>query len=220
MVDQAYEAVTAKDPGIAQLFPTEEERREWIGAAIALVRAYFSLEDPTRLAPEAREMFIEVTLPGDGELRLRGFIDRLDVAPATGALRVVDYKTGRAPSPRFAGEAQFQLRCYALALWRERGVIPAMLQLIYLGSGTIVRYEPTQVDLEQTEALLHALWASIEQTALSGQWPAVRGPLCSWCAHQGICPEFGGVPPAVPSDGLERLGISRRDTGSGEEVVG
>ncbi|MGM9213095.1 RecB family exonuclease, partial [Campylobacter jejuni] len=72
---------------------------------------------------------------------LRGYVDRLDVAP-TGELRVVDYKTGRSPSQLFEAKALFQMKFYALVLWRTRGVVPRMLQLVYLGNSELVRYEP------------------------------------------------------------------------------
>jgi putative RecB family exonuclease len=52
------------------------------------------LGHPRRLEPAERELYVETLL--DSKLLLRGFIDRLDVAP-TGEIRVVDYKTGRAP---------------------------------------------------------------------------------------------------------------------------
>ncbi|MCL2787193.1 MAG: PD-(D/E)XK nuclease family protein [Micrococcales bacterium] len=208
LVDPAYQAICAKDPHIPGLFATEEERRDWLASAEPLIRAYFTWEDPTRLEPEARELFIEADLGDDDGLKLRGFIDRLDVAPGTGALRVVDYKTGRAPAPRFAGEAEFQVSCYALALWKTRGVIPAMLQLVYLGNGgALLRFEPTQANLETTEARLHALLSAIVRTAESGVWPPAKGPLCGWCAHQALCPEFGGTPPELPPDTLARLGL-------------
>ena len=68
-----------------------ESVEAWLASAGKLVEKYFTLEDPTRIQPHGREELVEVTLP-DG-LLLRGFVDRLDVAP-NGALRVVDYKTG------------------------------------------------------------------------------------------------------------------------------
>ena len=61
---------------------------------------WFTLEDPTRLEPAERELFVETEL--DSGLRLRGIIDRVDVAP-TGEVRIVDYKTGKAPRPRVRG---------------------------------------------------------------------------------------------------------------------
>jgi putative RecB family exonuclease len=48
-------------------------------------------EDPTRLEPAERELYVETDLDG---LTLRGYVDRLDLTPS-GEMRVVDYKTGR-----------------------------------------------------------------------------------------------------------------------------
>src|SRR5450756_3227373 len=73
--------------------------------------------------------------------QLRGIVDRVDVAP-DGAIRVVDYKTGRSPKPGFESGALFQMRFYALVLSRLRGRVPAMLQLVYLGDGTLLRHSP------------------------------------------------------------------------------
>ena len=56
---------------------------------------YFTLEDPRRLEPAERELYVETVL--DSKLLLRGFVDRLDVSP-DGRLRVVDYKSGRSPA--------------------------------------------------------------------------------------------------------------------------
>ena len=57
---------------------------------------WFGLEDPTRLEPAEREAFLEYLL--DSGLLLRGIVDRIDVAP-DGALRVVDYKSGKVLPP-------------------------------------------------------------------------------------------------------------------------
>ena len=40
---------------------------------------YFDLEDPRRLEPAERELYVEALL--DSKLLLRGFVDRIDVAP-------------------------------------------------------------------------------------------------------------------------------------------
>ena len=118
-----------------------------------LLDAYFALEDPTRLEPAERELFVEYDL--ESGLRLRGYVDRLDVAP-DGPLRVVDYKTGRAPREGFEAKAMFQMRFYALVLWRLRGEVPRLLQLLYLGSGEVLRYEPDEADLRATERKVEA----------------------------------------------------------------
>ncbi|MGB5952054.1 MAG: PD-(D/E)XK nuclease family protein, partial [Ornithinimicrobium sp.] len=119
-----------------------------------LIERWFTLEDPTRLEPAERELYVETEVDG---LTLRGYVDRLDIA-ADGRLRVVDYKTGRAPSELFERKALFQMKFYALVLWRTRGVVPSMLQLVYLRDGQLLRYEPSEHDLLATERKIRALW--------------------------------------------------------------
>ncbi len=162
---------------------------------------WFTLEDPTRLEPADREVFVEATL--DSGLSLRGIVDRLDETP-DGALRVVDYKTSAARSSEgFEFKALFQLRIYALILWRSRGVVPRMLQLVYLGTTSeIVRYEPDEADLLATERKVDALWEAIELAKATGEFLPSRGKQCDWCAFKAHCPAWGGelLPmPAPPS---------------------
>ena len=121
------------------------------------------------LEPAERELFVECDL--ESGLRLRGYVDRLDVAPG-GALRVVDYKTGRAPREGFEAKAMFQMRFYALVLWRLRGEVPRLLQLLYLGSGEVLRYEPDEADLRATERKVLALWDAIAAGHRAGRLAA------------------------------------------------
>lgn len=92
----------------------------------------------------------------------------------------------------------FQMKFYALALWKLHGRIPRLLQLIYLGSGEILRYEPDEADLRATERKVGALWIAIERAVATGDWRAKPSRLCDWCSFQSLCPEFGGTPPPLP----------------------
>lgn len=172
-----------------------ERLATWLAEAEALVERWFTLEDPTRLEPADRELYVETVL--DSGLRLRGFIDRVDVAP-TGEVRIVDYKTGKAPRPQFAEGALFQMKFYALVMWRLRGVVPRRLQLVYLGSGDVVTYDPGEADLRGVERKLLALWEAIQRATATGDWRPRPTKLCGWCDHQAHCPEFGGTPPVYP----------------------
>ncbi|MBZ5733965.1 PD-(D/E)XK nuclease family protein [Nocardioides sp. TRM66260-LWL] len=200
MLAAAWERVRAERPELAGLFDgaAPEQEARWLRSCSTVLARWFTLEDPTRLEPAEREHYVEAVL--DSGLLLRGFIDRLDVAP-DGAVRVVDYKTGRAPGPGFEAGALFQMRFYALVLWRTTGVVPAMLQLVYLGDGTVVRYEPDEHDLRATERKVEAVWAAISLARASGDWRPSPSRLCGWCAHQALCPAFGGTPPPLPQDG-------------------
>jgi len=192
-----WDALLAAEPGLAELFTDEgPDVAEWLVSCRTVLDRYFTLEDPRRLEPAERELYVETVL--ESGLTLRGYVDRLDVAPATGDLRVVDYKTGKAPRPEYADEPLFQMKFYALVLWRLRGVVPRRLQLVYLGSGDLLTYDPTETDLLRTERKLLALWEAITAATGSGDWRPKRGPLCGWCDHQAFCPEFGGTPPPYP----------------------
>jgi putative RecB family exonuclease len=196
LLQPAWESVLEADPEIAEMFGEEgPEVGAWLASCRDSLERYFALEDPTRLEPAERELYVETLL--ESKLLLRGFVDRVDVAP-TGEIRVVDYKTGKAPHPAFEAKALFQMKFYALVIWRTRGVVPAMLQLIYLGSGELLRYSPDEADLRATERKVEALWKAISLAQQTGDWRPRRSALCGWCAHQALCPEFGGTPPELP----------------------
>jgi putative RecB family exonuclease len=202
MVEGQWHALLEREPRVAALFPQdppgtadEEGLATWLTEARRLLQRYFDLEDPTRLEPAGRELPVEIDLT-DG-LHLRGIVDRLDVAPG-GAMRVVDYKTGRAPSELFESKALFQMRFYALVLWRLRGEVPRQLQLVYLGSGDVLRYAPDEADLLATERKVRALSDAIERNRAAGDWRPKPGRTCTWCDHKALCPSFGGTPPPLP----------------------
>jgi putative RecB family exonuclease len=194
-----WDRLAAQEPGLAALFDGDAEREAWLDEAAAMLDRYFTLEDPTRLEPAHREMSVRTML--ESGLTLRGYIDRLDVAP-TGEVRVVDYKTGTAPREEYEARALFQMKFYALVVWRTTGTVPRQLQLIYLGNGEIMRCTPDEADLLATERKINALWQAIERARVAGDWRPRPSRLCSWCAHQAVCPAYGGTPPPLPADSL------------------
>ncbi|MET7473968.1 RecB family exonuclease [Streptomyces sp. NPDC005648] len=214
LIPGQWDRLRENRPEVEELFaddPGGERLARWLGEAERLVERWFTLEDPTRLEPAERELFVEADL--DSGLRLRGIIDRVDVAP-TGEVRIVDYKTGKAPRPEYAEGALFQMKFYALVVWRLKKVIPRRLQLVYLGSGEVLTYDPVLADLERVERKLLALWEAIRQATESGDWRPRPTKLCGWCDHQAHCPEFGGTPPPYP------LPVTVRAVGSDDVAQG
>ncbi|MDQ0841724.1 RecB family exonuclease [Streptomyces sp. V1I6] len=215
MVPGQWNRLLETRPELGELFsedPGGERLSRWLGEAEQLVERWFTLEDPTRLEPREREMFVETEL--ESGLRLRGVIDRVDVAP-TGEVRIVDYKTGKAPRPEYSEGALFQMKFYALVIWRLKQVVPRRLQLVYLGSGDVLTYDPVTADLERMERKLLALWEAIRVATETGDWRPRPTKLCGWCDHRSVCPEFGGTPPVYPlsvsprasaEDGQGRMG--------------
>jgi putative RecB family exonuclease len=196
-----WDALVEAEPALAEMLEADENlsHEVWFSDAQSLIKTWFTLEDPTRLEPAERELYVETDVDG---LVLRGYVDRLDVA-ADGAMRVVDYKTGRSPSELFEGKALFQMKFYALVLWRLRGEIPRLLQLVYLGNGEVVRYAPDEHDLLALERNLKALWTAIERAAQTGDWRPKTSRLCDWCEFRHLCPAFGGTPPPLPDNAAQ-----------------
>lgn len=197
LVQRAWDQMVAAEPELAgELDPGQPT--QLLEDARALVSGYYRLEDPTRFDPQCCEQRVEVEL-ADGTL-LRGYIDRIDVA-ATGELRVVDYKTGKAPpAARALAEfkAMFQMKFYAVALFRSRGVPPTRLRLIYLADGQLLDYSPDRDELLRFEKTLMAIWRAIQFAGETGDFRPNPSRLCDWCPHQQRCPAFGGTPPPYP----------------------
>lgn len=189
-------------PEVLGMFTGPEDLEGWLAQARSLLSQYFRMENPQRLEPRERELLVETEL-ASGVL-LRGYVDRVDVAP-NGAVRVVDYKTGKSPGFRFQDEALFQMRFYGLMLWRLHGTVPARLQLVYLGDGRILTHDPDPDELLALERDLDALWSTIASAARSGDFAPRRTRLCDWCSFQSLCPVFGGEPPEMPQEGVDQL---------------
>lgn len=187
-----WEQVRIDDPTCA--VPVEDDYQMLVDAR-TLLRGYFTMENPLGFDAHAQEMPVDFTLPNG--VPVRGFIDRVDIAQ-TGEVRVVDYKTGKKPLPRYSQDAQFQMRFYALVYWRLFGVVPTQLKLMYLKVMDSMILTPSREELEYFERDLAELWWKIEADGKSGSFRPQQSKLCGWCAFQSLCPAFGGTPPEYP----------------------
>jgi putative RecB family exonuclease len=197
LISPQWDALIEAEPVLAGVLDSSLPRDQFLESARALLGGYFAVEDPRRLTPIEREYLVETLLDAD-QLLLRGYIDRLDAAP-DGALRVVDYKTGGAPREAFEARALFQLKFYALVLWRLRGRVPAVLRLIYLKDAEVCDYSPDLEELLRFERTLVALWKAIEKATEERDFRPRPSRLCAWCSFQSLCPAYGGTPPPFPT---------------------
>ncbi|GMA37415.1 RecB family exonuclease [Demequina litorisediminis] len=205
MLEPQWRAMVAKDAALAQLHVDAAAEEAWLAEGRGRLTTYFSMENPQRLEPAAREEFVEWQLE-DGPL-LRGFIDRVDVAP-DGSIRIIDYKTGKTPLPQYGHKEKFQMRFYALLVERLRGRRPALLQLLFLKDGGTLVLRPSDDDLAQIEFEVRELWDDILGAARAGAFRTKKSKLCGWCSFQALCPEFGGQTPPLDADAVEKaLGV-------------
>jgi putative RecB family exonuclease len=182
LLPEAWQKQLAEKPELETLVTNH---KEWMDRAESLLQTYFILEDPSSFESTYRELHLEKNFTD--EIYLHGYVDRLDVAP-TGEVRIVDYKTGKAPKPGWEEKALFQLRVYALLYWRNEGVLPKLLQLLYLGDGKTVKSSPNEKELEATERILKNIGDEILTAIETDFFPPKKSRLCDWCSFKNICP--------------------------------
>ncbi|MDP9453270.1 MAG: PD-(D/E)XK nuclease family protein [Actinomycetota bacterium] len=187
---QAFDEAVEVDPEYAELGLGGEEAEELRADAEQLVRRYFEMEDPTTVRPIGIELLLEARLDG---VRLRGIIDRLEL-DGDGELVVTDYKTGRAPSPRYEQGRFGGVHFYAFLCEAMLGRRPARVQLLYLGDGTTIVAVPSEQSVRGLERRVAALWHAVVRACATDDFRPHPGPLCEWCSFQSYCPSFGGDP--------------------------
>jgi len=198
---QLFETTTSRDL---------QAEGNWGRESLQLLENYYSFEDPRSIPrpnPIQREIWVKAHLSLDSRLGatgyvvpkdyetanpdndaflVRGIVDRLDmirVSPYQVALRIVDYKTGKAPNLKYsatmnqkiAEEAFYQLKIYALLL-REKGAdIESLdlryLRLLYLTSES-GQAKSMDMDLGETEEERDRLLQDIHAD-LSSVWTSI-----------------------------------------------
>ena len=143
---------------------------------------------------------VAMALPDGGEVRFRGFIDRVDVARDGLRAVVMDYKTGSSrqyekmkDDPLMAGK-RLQLPVYALAV-RETLPPDAALRAEYWFTSANGGYTRVPVTLDAIEAQFRNTVQGIVEGVRGGVFPANPGPAgfggpenCRYCDFQRICP--------------------------------
>ncbi len=202
LLSPEWKRLVGKEPAIADLVADSAESAQFFDDARARLGMYFTMENPERLAPAGRELRLEAAL--EGGPAVRGVIDRMDVAP-DGAIRIIDYKSGATPKAGYGQQAEFQMRFYAMLVERSQGTRPSLMRLLYLRDGGVKELTPTDADLAAVETQVRDTWADIQRRSSAGVFPARPSRLCSWCAFQSACPEFGGTLPELDADAAERV---------------
>lgn len=202
MVPTEWKKLLDNEPDIAALIADSADASQFFDDARARLGTYFTLENPERLAPAGRELRLDASL--DDGPAIRGVVDRMDVA-ADGAIRIIDYKSGATPRSGYGQQAEFQMRFYAMLVHKSHGIRPSLMRLLYLRDGGVKELAPTDADLAAVEAQVRDTWADIQRRASTGTFPPKPSRLCGWCSFQAMCPEFGGVLPALDVDAVERV---------------
>jgi putative RecB family exonuclease len=153
-------------------------RRGW-----ASICGYFQMENPQQVEVVATERFISATLEG---VPVRGIVDRLD-RDVFGNVVIVDYKTGKVPSPWFRAPKMQQLNIYAALVEEVDGVRPDEGRLLFTSFSETIATDVTAESVWSAVEVLKNAWAAIDRAANDDVFPAKVGPLCGWCPFVGEC---------------------------------
>jgi putative RecB family exonuclease len=171
----------ALDPDAERSFMDDAER---------FVRNYFTMENPADVRAIGLELRLEVQA---GPIALRGVIDRLDLED-DGALVVVDYKTGRAPSPNYEQSRLGGVHFYAYLCQELFDRRPAAIRLYYLSSCEIIEARPSEQSVRYLPRRTEAVWRAVERACELDDFRPRPSSLCGMCAYKTWCPAFGGDP--------------------------
>lgn len=154
-------------------------RRGW-----ASVVGYFQMENPATVEVVATERFVSATLEG---VPVRGIVDRVD-RDVFGGIVIVDYKTGKVPSPWFREPKMRQLNIYAALIEEVDGTRPDEGRLLFTSFSETVATSVTAESVWSAVETLKNAWGSIDRALNDNSFPAKTGPLCGWCPFVGECP--------------------------------
>lgn len=161
----------------------DQQARDFRWRAWTAIEGLWDLEDPSSVDVRATEQQVSVTLDG---VPFRGVVDRVECE--SGGLVISDYKSGRAPTARYAPSRLQQVLLYAAAVAEETGEQPVKAQLLYLRQ-RIVATAVTPIELEDAVDQLKSTWAAIARACDGDEFAAQPGPLCGYCAYAERCPE-------------------------------
>lgn len=174
---------TRDDADYAALGLDDEAARRFRWRGWSAVEGLWKLEDPSLVDVEATERDVQTELAG---VPFRGIVDRLD-AEADGIV-VTDYKSGKAPSPRFSEGRLTQVLLYAAAVAASTGSTPVRARLLYLGQ-KVIQVEVSDTKLDAATGELRSTWDALRSDCDAGEFEPSPGPLCGWCPYADRCPE-------------------------------
>lgn len=161
----------------------EEKSRHFRWKAWQAIEGLWKLENPAEVDVRATERDIQTDLGG---VPFRGIVDRLE--DEGDGLVVTDYKSGKAPSPRYRRGRLDQVLLYAAAVEADTGELPVRARLLYLGQRP-VGIDVTRKEIEVVTEKLVATWDGITTACADDAFEPRTGPLCGWCPYIDRCPE-------------------------------
>jgi putative RecB family exonuclease len=133
------------------------------------------------------EKKIFITLDGNREYLMMGYIDRLVHHKDTNIFEIHDYKTGAAKSQRDLDQDR-QLALYSLGV-REAFKEAKDVKLIWHFLDSNQQFTSVRT-IEQLQELKKEIMELIKKIESTTEFPTNKSILCNWCEYKSKCPEF------------------------------
>lgn len=170
---------------VAPYVRTDEGMRLFRWNSWWCIENLWKVEDPALVEPTG----IETELNGEiGGVKIKGFIDRY--SEIDDGHIISDYKTGKAPRPKWVSDKFFQLLIYAHLLDSLGLGKPKQVELIYLKDGVRYRHEISHDDLRSVEENIVRTKQEIDSKCELEEFEPVKSVLCGWCSYKKICPAW------------------------------
>lgn len=124
-----------------------------------------------------------------GGVPFKGIVDRADELPS-GAVRILDYKTGKHPGRAdWLDDKRRTLMLYAAAFEAAEERPVAEAALVWTATGKVDEFEVNDIAVAGAVRWLRQTWDALLGSLAAGRFDPIPGPLCSWCPGAGNCPE-------------------------------
>ena len=167
----------------------DQAQREFRQESWKLIRRLWEIESPKSVEVDSNEMKLEFDI--EEGVHFIGYADRLD--RVGDGIEVIDYKTGKRPANRFAGDKKRQIKLYALAVDEMTGKPVRKGKLLFFGGTTpgIITVKINESIIQETKVELITDARKIKK-AKNGDLSEIKATphtLCGWCDFFAHCQE-------------------------------
>ena len=180
----------ASDPDFTGLNLNEEQWGSFYDEAERLVYKYFELEDPSSIRPIGLELRLQANI---GRATVRGVIDRLELNEDD-ELVISDYKTGKAPGPRYQDQRLAGVNLYALMVEEALGKRPVKVQLLYLADPVAIVATTSDQQSRGVANKTQAVWDAIGDACTKVDFRTKPGPAMQLVLFQALLPRVRRQP--------------------------
>ncbi len=161
----------------------EKDRRMFRWTSWWCIENLFLMENPQEVHFDGLETELNDNIDG---VAIKGFIDRW--RKSSNGIIVGDYKTGKAPAPRFQEDKYFQLMLYAVVLEKQLQEQVDEVELLFIKDSVRLAKKVEDSDREKVRSTVVSVRKEIDERCASGVFEPIKHRLCDWCSFKQICP--------------------------------